>query len=159
MKTENTINTISNFKDIDQKLLQDSFQKAFKKPLNTAYFKSLKNFKEAYITSTYTGIAIICSLDENLSYLDKFAVIPDKQRSGLGRLLWQKIIDNHSKLTWRARKENTFNSFYQSQAQEFIETENWMLYIKGDRFKNFPNIHSKLCQLPSSFNNEANNKT
>lgn len=142
---------ILSLKEIETSKLIESLSVAFKKPLKENYLDNLKNFKIAYITSDYSGIAILTTIDYNITYLDKFAVIPNAQGLGLGKTIWKVLLNNHKRFAWRAAKDNSFNTFYSHQANETIETENWLLYLKGYTTKDYPNLTHQITQIPSSF--------
>lgn len=128
-----------------------ALSRAFGKMIHPHYLQKLTQFDRAYITSDYTGLAIICRLKETLVYLDKFAVVPEKQGSGLGKTLWETVLTHHPQLAWRAAKNNIFNTVYQTQADDMFETPDWHLYIKGTTFNKHPELIDLLANRPISF--------
>lgn len=68
-----------------------------------------------YYDDNYQGVAIVNNIacyNKNMSYLDKFAVIPDSQRNGLGTALLEKVYNDNKFLFWRSLTNNIFNDMY-----------------------------------------------
>ena len=150
------ITTITEIENLNEQKLLKTLTTAFQKEINRTYLSSLQNFKTAYINSNYEAIAILCTLEESITYLDKFAVMPNKQGSGLGKEIWEILEKKHSILTWRANKKNIFNSFYKKKATEIVETTKWNLYISGASFKEYPSLIHWLTNHPESFSSTTN---
>lgn len=125
---------------------------AFNKPLKKDY--SLRSLASVYIQSDHDGCAIIEPLDQSLNYLDKFAVRPLAQGTGLGKSLWLKIANDFPAIIWRSSTGNPLHSFYEKEANGYETTTNWVIYWKGCTELQAKKHIQSIEQRPSSFTKE-----
>ncbi len=109
--------------------LKSLIETSFSKILDDDYFTAL-DFKKAYITYCYRAAAIVTKISD-VPYLDKFVVADAAKGEGLGKVLWQKLKQEHPCLFWRARPENPINTFYFNNADGFFKTGNWNVFWYG----------------------------
>ncbi|KAJ3311566.1 Amino-acid acetyltransferase, mitochondrial [Boothiomyces sp. JEL0838] len=99
------------FDEIDKKKLQALLEKSFGKKLRPEYWKRLENvWHSIMIAGDYSG-AIIVTNEKGVIYLDKFAVDPDSQGSGVADILWKSLKTNYANMCWRSRVDNPVNKW------------------------------------------------
>jgi acetylglutamate kinase len=85
----------------------------------------------AIITENYRAAAITTRLHD-IVYLDKFAVLDDARGEGLGRTVWQHLIDYAPELMWRSRTDNPVNGFYFDQCHGAVRADDWTVFWRGE---------------------------
>lgn len=120
-----TILTANPTDPIDQLQLTDLLEDAFGKPLKKVYFE--QPFDRMFIQKDYEGVAIIQTIN-GIPYLDKFAVRPMFQGTGLGKSLWEKVVVEYPSLVWRAAVNNPFNSFYLKECTGCLKYTDWHIF-------------------------------
>ena len=113
----------------DQARLINLLESSFNKTLDSDYFDKT-TIENAYITQCYRAAAII-TVDNGLSYLDKFVVADEAKGEGLGKTLWKKIREQNSNLFWRCKPGNTINGFYFEKSDGCIKTKEWNIFWYG----------------------------
>ncbi|GJJ09917.1 hypothetical protein Clacol_004141 [Clathrus columnatus] len=134
------INVIKNITDIDKPKLKTLLERSFRKTLGEEAFYSRlqKHLDFVIVAGDYDGAAIVTKefgkgFDEPISYLDKFAVLPEHQGDGTVDFLWVALHDEtygsglpssvnpHGgkqgqgqgyDLVWRSRADNPVNKWY-----------------------------------------------
>ncbi len=124
-------------------------ESSFSKPLAPNF--SLSKASTIYIQTDGDGLAVIERMGSDFAYLDKFAVLPLAQGTGLGRSLWLRILDIHPKLLWRASLSNPLNAFYTKNATGSETIGNWNVYWKGCSLSEAKPYLDAIGQKPSSF--------
>ena len=124
-----SIMTHEDIETIKVKKLTEVIEKSFNKTLDDDYFEKTK-IKRAYITYCYRAAAVVIDIG-GVSYLDKFVVADEAKGEGLGKVLWEKVREQHSSLHWRARPENSINGFYFKNADGCVKTKDWNLFWYG----------------------------
>jgi acetylglutamate kinase len=74
---------------------------------------------------------MILTMENDLVYLDKFAVLDDAQGEGLGRAVWQVMRDENPQLFWRSRHGNAVNPFYYAESDGCIKQPRWKVFWYG----------------------------
>ncbi len=64
-------------------------------------------------------------------YLDKFAVLDDAQGEGLGRAVWNVMLEETPQLFWRSRNGNPVNHFYYSESDGCYKLDHWKVFWFG----------------------------
>jgi len=123
---------------IKTKKIKELLESSFQKELNADYFETTKIHK-AYITYCYRAAAII-TLEHGVPFLDKFVVAEAAKGEGLGKTLWQHLIQDMPELFWRAKPENPINSFYYKKSDGFLKADNWHVFWCG--LKSFSQIEN-----------------
>jgi len=115
--------------ELDLLRLRELIESAFGRRLLPDYFERTRLFR-AYVSENYRA-AVILTEEENVTYLDKFAVLDEAQGEGLGRAVWQVMREENPRLFWRSRNGNAVNPFYFSEADGCIKQENWTVFWYG----------------------------
>ena len=121
------------FKSINKNRFKHLLEDAFSKTLSKNYFNYVKPFRIilAKEGKNYLGGIVVERIDRNIYYLDKIAVIKERQRYGIGKKLWGALVSNHSKFVWRANNNNPINDFYREHCDGMQKIEGWIIYWKG----------------------------
>jgi acetylglutamate kinase len=83
-----------------------------------------------YVSENYRA-AMILTMEDDLAYLDKFAVLDDTQGEGLGRAVWQVMREQNPRLFWRSRHGNAVNPFYYAESDGCIKQPRWKVFWYG----------------------------
>lgn len=152
-----SIHVIQDFNTVDKKKLTALLESSFRKELDQeAYYKRLEeNCEFVIVTGDYQGAAIVTRErpsgsssqqqgEEGISYLDKFAVLPQLQGSGTVDFLWgalrdevqglgllDALNDNGGKggfgkgqdLVWKSRADNPVNRWYYERSNGFVKID------------------------------------
>jgi|TARA_B100002003_G_C14149383_1_gene552777 acetylglutamate synthase len=126
--------SFTSFDDLDKVKFQNLIASGFGKYLVDDYFKYLN---PAYINvvedmeGNYIGATVTEEFKEGLYYLDKLVVAKDYQNNGIGKKLWDCVIEQSSKLVWRAKPLNHINKIYVRECEGMQKFEPWFVYWKG----------------------------
>jgi bifunctional N-acetylglutamate synthase/kinase len=93
------------------------------------YFERIRPYR-IYVSENYRT-AMILTLEDELPYLDKFAVLEDAQGEGLGRAVWQVMRAENPKLFWRSRHGNRINAFYHEQSDGCFKAPKFKVFWYG----------------------------
>ena len=124
-----SIMTHEDIETIKVKKLTEVIEKSFNKKLDDDYFEKTQ-IKRAYITYCYRAAAVVIDIG-GIPYLDKFVVADAAKGEGLGKVLWEKVREQHPSLHWRARSENSINGFYFKNADGCVKTDEWNIFWYG----------------------------
>lgn len=124
IKMHNILAT-SKVRDLNIERLRLLLEDAFSKNLVDDFFTD--KFKMIFYEKDYEGVAIIKNL-KGIPYLDKLAVSPISEGTGLGKSLWVTISNAYPKLIWRASPKNPLNSFYLRECHGCIKFPRWHVY-------------------------------
>jgi amino-acid N-acetyltransferase len=99
---------------IDTPSLYSLIEASFGKKLDTKSFfdRMKKNLDLVIVTGDYQGAAIVTIENNNVPYLDKFAVSPNNQGIGIADILWKQLQIRYPNLMWRSRSNNGVNKWY-----------------------------------------------
>jgi acetylglutamate kinase len=131
----------TNWNELDLPRLRGLIESAFGRRLLPDYFERT-SLHRAYVSENYRAAVILTSEDigegqgmpqEDMTYLDKFAVLDDAQGEGLGRAVWQVMREHNPRLFWRSRRGNPVNSFYYAECDGCIKQEAWKVFWYGMR--------------------------
>ncbi|RKO92202.1 hypothetical protein BDK51DRAFT_31939 [Blyttiomyces helicus] len=124
-------------------LLDLSFQKSL---LPTPFYTRLETVLDAVIMAgDFDGAAIVTKEvdpfweetegeeERAIAYLDKFAVRPDRQGSGVADVLWKRLRRRYPDLVWRSRADNPVNKWYfdRSDGNLKLPGGHWMMFWYG----------------------------
>lgn len=121
---------------VDQSRLRTLIESSFGRRLVEDYFERTAPLR-VYISENYRT-AVILTLAEGLTYLDKFAVLDEAQGEGLGRAVWQVMREENPRLFWRSRHGNLVNPFYYAESDGCYKQEKWKVFWYG--FGDFPTV-------------------
>ncbi|KAJ1963528.1 Amino-acid acetyltransferase, mitochondrial [Dipsacomyces acuminosporus] len=128
--------------------LQALLESSFKRKLdNENYFDRLKSLKHGFkiiVAGDYEGAVIVTyesSGDKGFAYLDKFAVLPDVQGTGMADILWTQLVTTAGNCLWRSRNDNGVNKWYfdrshghfRSPVSEDPKSTRWVFFWYQDR--------------------------
>ena len=93
------------------------------------YFEK-KAIHRIYLADSYRATAIL-TLQNDVPYLDKFAVTQEAQGAGVGGSIWRLMEKDNPKLFWRSRAENAINTWYFEHAQGSYKSAKWTVFWYG----------------------------
>ena len=113
----------------DQEIVVTSIlESSFKGKLANNYFVNTN--KEFYISSCKRA-SIIISHEQDIAYMDKFAVINNARGEGLGNAMWNKMLSDYKQVFWRSRSNNAINNFYKDVCDGFQKYDEWSIFWIG----------------------------
>ena len=114
---------------LDRERLRALIESSFGRRLSDDYFESVTPVR-VYVSEHYRA-AVVLTLENGLTYLDKFAVSDEAQGEGLGRAIWQVMRGEYPQLFWRSRRGNAVNEFYFANADGAIKDDTWVVFWYG----------------------------
>lgn len=114
---------------IDLPRMRTLIESSFGRGLVDDYFERTAPFR-IYVSENYRA-AVILTVAEGLTYLDKFAVLDEAQGEGLGRAVWQIMREENPTLFWRSRHGNLVNPFYYAESDGCYKQEKWKVFWYG----------------------------
>jgi acetylglutamate kinase len=102
----------------------------FGKKLKDNFFETLE-LDSVLISDSKQAVAIISKGCNGKPYLNKFAVTSLAQGQGLGKAIWQKMLNLYPEIYWRSRINNEINSWYYNQSQSSYKKGNWAVFSCG----------------------------
>ena len=115
--------------DVDTGRLRTLLESSFGRRLATDYFETTIPWR-IYRSDHYRAAVVLTRADD-LTYMDKFAVIEDAQGEGLGRALWDVVRVENPSLCWRSRRGNQVNEFYFANADGAWKNDRWTVFWYG----------------------------
>lgn len=139
--------------DIDRARLVGLIESAFDKTLLPGWLDEL-SIQVAYVSETYRAAAVVAEID-GFTYLDKFAIHETARGEGFARTVWDHMIRDFPTVFWRSRSDNSFNAFYEKEADGLMRIGHWTIFWKGEQdFDRIAMAMKVLNDLPSSFNED-----
>lgn len=120
---------VSDKSELDMSRLDALVAAAFGRPAMAGYWDGL-TLDQAFVTENYRAAAVTHKMGE-LVYLDKFAVMDEARGEGLGRAVWQRLVDYAPRLIWRSRTTNPVNGFYFDQCNGAVRRDEWTVFWRG----------------------------
>ena len=114
---------------VDAARLRVLIESSFGRALAGDYFERVRPAR-VYISENYRA-AMILTVEGDLTYLDKFAVLEDAQGEGLGRAIWQVMRGENPRLFWRSRHGNAINPFYYAESDGCFKQMRWKVFWYG----------------------------
>ncbi len=114
---------------LDLPRLRTLIESAFGRKLALDYFERTPLLR-AYVSEHYRA-AVLLTMEGDIPYLDKFAVLDDAQGEGLGRAVWQVMREETPQLFWRSRHHNAVNPFYYAESDGSFKQEKWKVFWYG----------------------------
>ncbi len=144
------IHRFSEVSQIDADRLAELIESAFHKTLVGGWLERLA-LLSAYVSDTYRAAAVVAEMD-GFSYLDKFAIHETARGEGFARTVWDHMARDFPTLFWRSRSDNSFNAFYEKEADGLMRTGQWTVFWKGERdFDRIAMAMKVMTDLPASF--------
>lgn len=116
--------------ELDIQRLDQLVETAFGRPTIDGYWDSF-DLDHVFVTENYRAATVTTRLGDWV-YLDKFAVLDAARGEGLGRAVWQHLIEYAPRLIWRSRTDNPVNAFYFSQCDGAVRGEDWTVFWRGE---------------------------
>ncbi len=123
-------------------------EESFGKKLKQEFFKT--KFDVLFLEESYRACAWMQKTEFGY-LLSKFAVNGVARGAGVGRDIWDQILENCSPLFWRSKPDNTINKWYMSIAQGIEKDEKWYYYWLGVDRTMIPGIIQLLQSQPEDF--------
>ena len=114
---------------LDLPRLKGLIESSFGRTLVPDYFEKTKLLR-AYVSENYRAAVILTDEAEGV-YLDKFAVLDDAQGEGLGRAVWNVMLEETPQLFWRSRNGNPINHFYYAESDGCYKQGTWKVFWFG----------------------------
>ena len=128
VKAGHQIDKYNNLNEGDSKIITSILESSFNGKLIEDYFSKENN---DFYKSTCNRAAIVVSHDQEIPYMDKFAVVSSARGEGLGNAIWNKMLSDHKKVFWRSRPSNGINDFYKGVCDGFQKHDKWNIYWIG----------------------------
>ena len=110
--------------------LKGLLEQSFQRKLSPDYFDELP-LQHVFMSESGGAAVIVLKGIDGIPYLDKFAVTPEAQGSGLGAAVWQYLIQKCPQLYWRSRISNPVTQWYFDQAECSIRRGGWVAFSNG----------------------------
>jgi acetylglutamate kinase len=128
VKAGHQIDRYENLNNGQEIVVTSILESSFKGKLANNYFVNTN--KEFYISSCKRA-SIIISHDQDIAYMDKFAVINNARGEGLGNAMWNKMLSDYKQVFWRSRSNNAINNFYKDVCDGFQKYDEWSIFWIG----------------------------
>lgn len=149
------INRLDSKEEVDGSRLASLIEDAFERQLSEGWWEELE-LLTAYVSESYRAAALVSELDE-FTYLDKFAIAESARGEGLARTVWDHMVRDYPRLIWRSRADNSFNPFYEKEADGMVTANRWAIFWKGiEDFEVIGRAVKRLSEMPASFVEESN---
>lgn len=119
----------TSWEQLDTMRLKALIESSFGRQLVPDYFEKTKLLR-AYVSENYRTAVILTDEAEGV-YLDKFAVLDDAQGEGLGRAVWNVMLEETPQLFWRSRNGNPVNHFYYAESDGCYKLDHWKVFWYG----------------------------
>lgn len=136
---------------LDAAALQNLIESAFSRSLQPDWWPSLDVARVVYGVSMRAA-AVLTRFDDDVLYLDKFAVLDEARGEGLGKAVWNRVAAAAPELVWRARADNGFNNFYWKEADGGAHIGPWTVFWRG--FQDWATLGERIrrvATMPESF--------
>ena len=139
---------MTGYGDMNLKQTRSSIEEAFGKSLAPDYFE--QPMSHAFIEQSYRGGAIVTSL-AGLPYLSKFWVVQLAQGEGIGRDIWDALIEAVPAFFWRSRMGNPFNDWYMKSCHGMQVSGDWRVFWRGLDAPEIPGAIIAAANAPHDF--------
>ena len=129
IKKGHLVNHFESIDKVKEKNIAVIMESAFNGKLDKTYFNN--NAPRSFYISDCNRATIIVSHENEIPYMDKFAVVDSARGEGLGSAIWNKMRQTHNQLFWRSRSTNSINDFYLSVCDGFQKYGGWNIYWIG----------------------------
>ncbi|MBX3190108.1 MAG: acetylglutamate kinase [Labilithrix sp.] len=136
--------------DIDTARLRTLLEDCFGRALDDGYFEAKAPYR-VYLAESYRATAIL-TVEDEVPYLDKFAVTNEAQGEGIGGSIWQRLRKENPKLFWRSRSQNAINGWYAQNADGLYKTDKWWVFWCGmSSFGEIQRSVERALTMPATF--------
>ncbi|TGL18723.1 acetylglutamate kinase [Leptospira yanagawae] len=148
VKRKNRIHKFTSSEGVDMVKLFRLIEESFGKKLKQNFFET--KFDVLFLEESYRACAWIQKTEFGY-LLSKFAVNGVARGAGVGRDIWDQILEHCNPLFWRSKPDNTINKWYMSIAQGIEKDPFWYYYWLGVDRSQIPGIVSLLQSQPEDF--------
>lgn len=148
VKRKNKIHKYESTDGVNMERLFQLIGESFGKKLKPNFFQT--QFDVLFLEESYRACAWMQKTEFGY-LLSKFAVNGVARGAGVGRDIWDQILENCNPLFWRSKPDNTINKWYMSIAQGIEKDENWYYYWLGVDRTLIPKIIQLLQAQPEDF--------
>jgi acetylglutamate kinase len=148
VKRKNKIHKYESTDGVNMERLFQLIGESFGKKLKPNFFQT--QFDVLFLEESYRACAWMQKTEFGY-LLSKFAVNGVARGAGVGRDIWDQILENCNPLFWRSKPDNTINKWYMSIAQGIEKDENWYYYWLGVDRTLIPKIIQLLQSQPEDF--------
>ena len=148
VKRKNKIHKYESTDGVNMERLFQLIGESFGKKLKPNFFQT--QFDVLFLEESYRACAWMQKTEFGY-LLSKFAVNGVARGAGVGRDIWEQILENCNPLFWRSKPDNTINKWYMSIAQGIEKDENWYYYWLGVDRTLIPKIIQLLQAQPEDF--------
>lgn len=148
VKRKNKIHKFNSKEGVDMERLFLLIEESFGKKLKPNFL--LTQFDTLFLEESYRA----CAWMQKTEYgylLSKFAVNGVARGAGVGRDIWDQILENCNPLFWRSKPDNSINKWYMSIAQGIEKDNLWYYYWLGLDQALIPKIIDLLKSQPEDF--------
>ena len=134
--------------EVDRDRLAALLASSFGRPPVETFFEQA--IAEVYVEEAFRGAAVM--VDTPLApYLSKFAVEREAQGEGVGRDLWETLVDDHPRFFWRARPSNPIAAWYTKVCDGMTRLPEWHVFWRGLAAGEIPAAIELALQAPVDF--------
>lgn len=123
------VRCVSSWDELDLERMRRLIESSFGRSLVPDYFENTPLLR-AYVSENYRAAIVLTDVDGQ-PYMDKFAVLDEAQGEGLGRALWNLLIEQTPHLFWRSRNNNQINIFYYANSDGCYKLGDWKVFWYG----------------------------
>ncbi|MCW7481890.1 acetylglutamate kinase [Leptospira kanakyensis] len=128
VKRKNKIKVCHSTDDVDMQRVFQLIEESFGKPLKREFYKT--KFDVLFLEESYRACAWMQKTEHGF-LLSKFAVNGVARGAGVGRDIWDQILEHCRPLFWRSKPDNNINKWYMSVAQGIEKDDSWYYYWLG----------------------------
>lgn len=136
----------SSFAGLDRSKIRKLLESSFGKKLSEGYFDG--EIRLVILDRDYKGIAVVREID-GIPYLDKFAVAPEYQSNGVGKRIWNQLVEESPSFIWRASENNPINGWYSLKGDGSRKSGKWIVF--WCKIDPAPELIEKVSSLTESF--------
>ncbi|EOQ97859.1 PF04768 family protein [Leptospira wolbachii serovar Codice str. CDC] len=148
VKRKNKIRVCHSTDDVDMKRVFQLIEESFGKPLKPEFYQT--KFDVLFLEESYRACAWMQKTEHGY-LLSKFAVNGLARGAGVGRDIWDQILEHCRPLFWRSKPDNNINKWYMSVAQGIEKDESWFYYWLGLDRSLIPATIQTLKEQPEDF--------
>ncbi|PJZ69005.1 acetylglutamate kinase [Leptospira perolatii] len=144
-RKKNKIEFHDDITKLDRTKLNQLIENAFRRKLKEGFWEN--QFSGILLESEYKGCAIFQKTDWG-TFLSKFAVDEIARGEGVGRDIWDAMLERYPKVFWRARSENSISKWYTKECDGMLKEEVWIYFWIGLHDSEIPEVCKFLRNFP-----------
>ncbi|HEX6947042.1 MAG TPA: acetylglutamate kinase [Acidimicrobiia bacterium] len=122
---------IADRSEVDVARLVALLEGSFGRPLRPSWWDGVE-LESLIVSESYRGAALVTRLDDDLPYLDKYAVAETARGDGTARAVWDTMVRAYPVIFWRSRDDNPINAFYNNESDGSVRRGRWTVYWRGE---------------------------